>query len=239
MCREIESDKKSLERVQTHQERTSIQDHILNIFKAGLASAPFCGGIASLISDYIPSSKFERLERFSAQVADDLNRLSERVRDDYLRTDEFAYMFENCLKGASANYQQEKLDSFRGLLVNSAIRTDISGDEREYFLKLVDTLTVLHIKILRFMFNPHDYCRATGIPIGRITGGFEHFSTVAIPNVNIEVIKSAFDDLYHNGLITNDKSIFGTMTHAQGLDLLENRVTDFGKRFISYCMTPR
>ena len=31
-------------------------EHIVNILKAGLTTTPFCGGIASLMSDYIPSS---------------------------------------------------------------------------------------------------------------------------------------------------------------------------------------
>ena len=39
-------------------------EHILNILKAGLATAPFCGGIASLMTDYIPSGRTTRLEAF-------------------------------------------------------------------------------------------------------------------------------------------------------------------------------
>ena len=34
---------------------SSTSEHLLNVLKAGLATAPFCGGLASLITDYIPS----------------------------------------------------------------------------------------------------------------------------------------------------------------------------------------
>ena len=47
---------------------TGKAEHILNILKAGLATAPFCGGIASLISDYIPRGiKGNRPPPISAQ----------------------------------------------------------------------------------------------------------------------------------------------------------------------------
>ena len=55
----------------------SIGEHLLNIFKATAATAPLCGGIASLMNDYIPSAKFRRLEAFAKQIANVLRyRLS-------------------------------------------------------------------------------------------------------------------------------------------------------------------
>ncbi len=76
---------------------------ILNIFKATLATAPFCGGIASLISDYIPSARFQRLEGFAQQIADDLLELSDRVNESYIQTDDFAYLFEKSFRGVAEN----------------------------------------------------------------------------------------------------------------------------------------
>ena len=38
---------------------------ILNIFKAVLSTAPFCGGLASLITDYIPTARAQRLASIS------------------------------------------------------------------------------------------------------------------------------------------------------------------------------
>lgn len=47
-------------------------DHLINILKAGLSTAPFCGGIASLMSDYIPTQRTKRLDQFAERVACDL-----------------------------------------------------------------------------------------------------------------------------------------------------------------------
>jgi len=215
-------------------------EHILNVIKAGLATAPFLGGIASLMSDYIPSSKQNRLEQFAERIAADLEELQERVNEDNILTDEFAYTFEKCFRGAAENYQQEKLESFRGILVNSALGSNLPENEKDYFLNLVSTLSVLHLRILKFMAKPIEYLEENGIPQENIRGGFSQFFPVAIPGVNIEIIKSAYGELFQYGFFNTDKTIFHTMTSGQGLDLLGNggRVTEFGRRFIDFCTSP-
>lgn len=226
----------------TLKERSSISptEHIQNVIKAGLATAPFCGGIASLMNDYIPSSKHNRLERFAKKIASDLETLQQQIKEQNILTDEFAYTFEKCFRGAAEHYQREKLDAFRGILVNSALGSKLPAEEKDYFLNLVGTLSALHICILKFMASPLNYLRENGIPQEKIRGGFSQFFPTAIAGVHIEVIKSAYGDLYHYGFFNTDKQIFTTMTSGQGLDLLENgeRVTDLGKRFIAFCTSP-
>lgn len=217
----------------------NLSEHILNIFKAGLATTPFCGGIASLMSDYIPSGKMKRLEFFAKQLALDMSKLQDRVDQAKILSDEFAFIFEKCFKGVSENYQSEKLESFRGILLNTAIGTSLSEDEKEFFLNQVTALSVLHIRILNFMANPASYLAANQISANSIQGGFSDFFPVAIPGVDLEVIKSAFGDLYQNGFINTDKTIFGTMTSGQGLHLLGNRVSQLGKKFVSFCTRPK
>ena len=231
--------KSAVERWQRLQkEGRGIAEHVLNILKAGLSAAPFAGAIASLLSDYIPSSRARRLEEFAQSVAEDLDRLRGQVREDYLLTDDFAFMFEKCFRGAAENPQREKIQAFRGILVNAAIRTDLAEEEKEYFLNLVNSLAVLHIRILKFMAAPERYLQETGISPEQIRGGFAQSLAVAIPGVQGHVLRSAFGELFRNGLINTDQAIFGTMTAAQGLDLVKNRVTDLGNRFIGFCMVP-
>lgn len=233
-------DSKSLAKKLQDRNATTAVEHILNVIKAGLATAPFCGGIASLMTDYIPSSKKNRLEQFAERVAADLEELQGRVNEKNILTDEFAYTFEKCFRGASEHYQKEKLEAFRGILVNSALGSNLPEDEKDYFLNLVSTLSVLHMRILKFMANPLEYLEENGISQQNIRGGFSQFFPVAIPGVNIEIIKSAYGELYQYGFFNTDKSIFHTMTSGQGLDLLGNggRVTEFGVRFINFCRSP-
>ena len=233
-------DSKSLAQILEERNASSPVEHILNVIKAGLATAPFCGGIASLMNDYIPSSKQNRLEQFAERIASDLEELQGQVNEQNILTDEFAYTFEKCFRGAAEHYQKEKLEAFRGILVNSALGSNLPEDEKDYFLNLVSTLSVLHMRILKFTASPNEYLEENGIPQQDIRGGFSQFFPVAIPEVNIEIIKSAYGDLYQYGFFNTDKSIFTTMTSGQGLDLLGNggRVTEFGRRFINFCTSP-
>ena len=215
--------------------KCSISDHIINIFKAVLSTTPFCGGLASLISDYIPSSKSKRITEYTRQIATDLKRLEDKVDVQTLQTDEFAHILESCYRGVAENYQKIKIELFRGILINSAIGHDIIADEKEYFLGLVSSFSVLHIRILLFMSSPKKYLNYYNIDERLIIGGFSEMFRVAIPETNIDVIRSAFGDLYQKGFLTTDKSIFSTMTSTHGLDLLGNRVADIGIRFIEFC----
>jgi hypothetical protein len=215
-----------------------IQEHLLNILKAVLSTSPLTGPIASLITDYIPSAHFTRLEVFVEVIAQDLERLQNRIETDYITTDEFAFMFENTFRAVAENYQADKLEAFRGILINAAIRREITGEEKEFFLNLAMNLTTIHIRILKFMVTPDEYLAKMGIPREKIQGGFNHFFPIAIPGIQMDVIRSAYADLNRYGLTNTGPEIFGTTTAAQGLELLGGRVTNLGKHFIQFCSIP-
>jgi hypothetical protein len=225
-----------VERIKT--EEKPLTEHILNIIKAGLSTVPFTGGIASLMTDYIPTARAMRLEHFAEAIASDLDRLQDKVNAEYLKTDDFAFMFEKTFRAVAENPQNEKLEAFRGILVNSAISKDLSEVEKEYFLNLTMNFSTLHIRILKFMAKPEEYLAEVGIPKEQIQGGFSHFFPIALPGIQLEVIKSAFADLFRYGLTNTDQGIFGLMTSGQGLDLLVGRVSKLGIRFIQFCSVP-
>ena len=89
----------AMERIERTLTGSPVAETVLNIFKAALSTAPFSGGLASLITDYIPSSRFRRLEEFAQRVADDLKAVAGQVDQAHLRTDEFAHIFERAFKG--------------------------------------------------------------------------------------------------------------------------------------------
>lgn len=98
------SDKKQHSPPQSLENHRRPRDHILNIIKAALSTAPFGVGIASLMIDYIPSMKEKRLEKFVREIAADLKSLQDRIDEDLIQTDEFAFVLESCLRGAAEHY---------------------------------------------------------------------------------------------------------------------------------------
>ena len=233
----MSDDKRVIERV-SEVAKSSVGEHLVNVLKAALSTAPFAGGIASLMNDYIPSGRQSRLEEFAENLGKELSALQNYVKEETILTDEFAYLFEQCFRGAADNYQNVKLDAFRNILLNAAIRSGGNSQEQEYFLSLVSSLSTLHIRILHFMASPERYLEGYGISPNNIRGGFSEFFPVAIPDANLDMIKAAFGDLHQAGFINTDKSMFGTMTSGQGLQLLNGRVLPLGVRFIQFCTKP-
>ena len=62
---------KALARIEEIATGSAGAERLTSIFKAVLASAPFMGGIASLISDQIGSRRQRRLEEFALNTAEE------------------------------------------------------------------------------------------------------------------------------------------------------------------------
>lgn len=239
MSQHDKKDNAAIQRFEDTAAGSNIAETIVNIFKAALATAPFCGGIASLMTDYIPSSRFRRLEDFAQQTAEDLRQQSALIDESYLKTDDFAFMFERCFRGAAVNPQREKLNAFRGILINSAIRQDMSSEEKEVFVNLADNLSTLHIRVLKFFSDPVSYLKAVGIPAEQRQGYVWQILEVALPGVKLEVIWLIMKDLARLGLLNPfDQMTFSFIITGEGLAFLEPSPSELGKDFVNFCASP-
>lgn len=223
-----------IEKIETQLRKSGTAEHIINIFKAVLSTTPFTGGLSSLMSDYIPSQRQLRLEEFAQNLANDIKNLKTEINEKYILTDEFAFIFEKCFKGAVENYQKEKIIAFKAILINSLTDFNVSQNEKEYYLNLVESLSLLHIQILTFMSSPREYLRFKQIDESKIQGGFNDFFPIVIDDVTLDIIKLGFKDLYNYGFLNTDSNIFSTMTSSQGWALLGDRVTKNGRKFINF-----
>ena len=120
-----------INKVEKHLKDSKHSEHIINGIKAILANFPIGSGIASLMSDYIPSQRELRLMEFTENIAKDLSDLRDDINENYLKSDEYAFIFERCFKGAVENYQKEKIMAFRAVLVNSLTEFEITQTEKE------------------------------------------------------------------------------------------------------------
>jgi len=210
-------------------------EHVLNVVKALLANFPVGAAIASLMTDYIPKRQTQRLEEFAKRVAEDIAGRQERVDAEFVKTDEFAYLFEECFRGVARNYQQEKIEAFRGILVNSLISREAGQAEREFFLGLVQTLTVLHIQIMRLMAQPERLQVPAPPRKGSQLKGLGASIEAVLPNVSGEAILAAFDDLVRRQLLVTDVLAFGGVPDFHILGKHNTRLSDLGRRFVDFC----
>lgn len=236
---------KIIKKVEGKFRESKIAETILNIFKIGLSVTKY-GAFSNLISEFIPSRRFLRLEKFAEELAEDLKKFEDKIDTNFITTDEFAFMFEQCFKAATENYQKEKLESFKAIIINSIINDRIENYEREFFLILTNSLTVLHIKILKFLCYPHKYLADNNISESLITGDFRRFIPKIFEGIMIGTIMMAFDDLYKYGLIKinseNIKNIKTSnifITSESGFELLDDTVTEYGAQYYGYITTDR
>lgn len=188
-------------------------------------------------SNPISWTRVNRMEEFAALTTEDFRRLSDRVNSEYLNTEHFSSIFRKCLRGISENPYQEKLEAFRGILINSAIRKDLSEEEKEYFLNLLDNLTVLHIRVLKFMMDPSRYMQTDAITGDLIEDRISGALRAAIPNISLEIIQSAFNDLYQRNLIKKMESLVSIS--KDGVLNISNGLMALGSTLIEFCTVPR
>jgi len=214
MSEKIEISKKTI--VPADLEKTPISNHIVNVVKAAISGIPIIGGgINSLVNDYIPNKKLERLLDFTKQLSENIEMFKDEIDEEFVKTDEFAYLFEQTYKLVLENYQKEKLDSLLALLVNSLRGQDLKADTMEYYLKKIETLSPLHLGLLRFLSFPADCFAELGIKPEDIKDhDFSRTLQAYFRDVPLDVLKGVFGDLYQMGFTNTDRSIFGTLTGA-------------------------
>ena len=135
---------------------------------------------------------------------------------------------------ALRNHQKEKLDAFQNVVVNSARGVDIEENLQLLFLNMVDELTPLHLRVLKYFDDPRKWLDEHGIKFSIYMGGASTGLEVALPELvgKRDVYDTLVMDLYNRGVVNHDKTTLHTMTSEAGI--LESRTTDLGKKFLRY-----
>jgi len=235
MSEKIEISKKTI--VPADLEKTPSSNHIVNVVKAAISGIPIIGGpISSLVNDYIPNKKLKRLLDFTKQLSENIERFKDEIDEEFVKTDEFAYLFEQTYKLVLENYQKEKLDSLMALLVNSLRGRDLKADTMEYYLKKIETLSPLHLGMLRFLSFPVDCFAEIGIKPEDVKDyNFSRTLQAYFRDVPLDVLKGVFGDIHQMGFTNTDQIIFGALTAGSGVGIISGRVSSLGKDFMKFC----
>jgi hypothetical protein len=220
----MEAKHSSIERLEKLTSESKYAEATFNLFKAVLSSVPAGGAITSLLTDYMTASRFNRVETFANHLAEDLRTFQNDVNENFIRTDEFAYAFEKCFRGTVENYQQEKLDAFRNILINSLIKADFSAEEKEYFIYLVENLSSLHLELVKITINAEEDEK----------GKF----WMELPGVDINITESSYKDLVRYGLLSGqDRYAHPDETDSKIMFYGKPTLTTLGNRFVNFCLT--
>lgn len=226
----MSNDKSELSRQAEELGKTKASDHIANMVKATLNAVPFVGGsIASLIDDYIPESRQKRIEEFSKNLAGEMERLGESLDANYVKTDEFAYLFTRVYQDVTRDYQHEKLIAYRNILVN-ALRVDVDASIQERYLFLVEQLTPLHLRLFGVLADAQSPERVAVYPKENNAKDQLPLMLALVPDIPSEQFVPTMMDLAYQGLLE-------TMVPLDMPVFSYGVLTPFGRGFHSFIST--
>lgn len=206
------------------------KEHFKNILVAASATLPFVGGPLSVIIDkYLPLEIEKRRNSFIDQLSTDFVKYENQINSKKIQSPEYSTTFLKVLQRVVSEHRDEKLISFRNILINDAISTSDEFDELTFYIRLIEDLTVDQIRILHYIHK------------GKLKGHSSENSKNSIYH-EIQEQWTDIDKHYLSACITELLRTFLISSSSEVLKKensnTQHALTDFGKRFVSYIFTP-
>jgi len=197
-------------------------EHLMNVFTAILSEIPGGSAISSLLKDYIPQKKEERMVELLHFMGQELIKHADQINEASMKTNHFAFMLENCMRGVAMSPQKEKIDAYRAILMNTILGSGLEITEEEHFLSLVDRLSSVHIKVIQLLIeasqNPPE-----GSP--SIQNRLDHMDK--------DIIASALSELYTLNFTNTEGNVMASFVNVP-LDRIGGRLNHLGKKFADF-----
>jgi len=212
-----------------------VQDDIKYVAEALLKKIPIVGdALAYLIHTTFPNLWQERLKKFLDEIAIEVEKVKDKVDKHIIETEEFSYIFEKTMRSVLQNYQKEKIECFKAVFIHSLLSTDVKTEEKEFFLTLVNEMTVTHIKILYLFYDPDAFNKrhGDGVKNGGV-GSRMQILKRCFPGTSEALLRSVVSDLDSKGLTRVSTALNGTLSSTD-ISMLTGLITDFGKKFVDF-----
>lgn len=203
-----------------------------SVVKAGLSTIPVLGGASvELFQNVVQPPLEKRRAEWMYKVGEKLQELEEKGfnLEELHENEQFisATMYASQL--ALRTHQEEKLAALRNAIMNIATGQAPEETMQHLFLNFVDTLTELHIQILKLFQAPTP-------PPNMGTGGLSSVLEHNMPNLRgrRDLYDQLWKDLYSRGLVNTD--VMHTTMSGDGL--VQKRVTSLGDAFLAFISEP-
>ena len=213
--------------------KASKGDRAHSVVKASLSAIPVIGGPAAELFQNVVQPPLERRRiEWMNSVAEKLEDLEKQDRLDVTsltNNEEFisAVMYATTL--ALRTHNESKLNALRNALVNIAIGQAPEETLQHIFMNLIDTLTELHVRILKTFQAPTP-------PPGMSAGGLSDVLEHNLPDMRgqKELYRQIWRELYNHGLFVAD-NLNMTMT---GSGLAQKQTTRLGDGLLDLISAP-
>jgi hypothetical protein len=221
---------------------SNTRGEIIEAVARGVVSAvPFIGGpAAELLGLVLQPAVGRRREEWFKQLGAAFEELSRRL-DGFdpaqLATNEvFITAVITASNAALRTHEAEKLDALRNAVINSGLPMSPDEHAQLTFIRLVDELTTLHLRLLAYLRDPEGWFVGHGIPKPNIVmGSRSAVLEVAMPDLvrDRPLYQQAVRELAGRGLV---QDALDGMVSEHGL--YTPLTTEFGNRFLAYVTAP-
>jgi hypothetical protein len=210
--------------------------------KALISAVPYLGGsISTVIGDIQSIRKDKRFIEFINGLREDLHNFSDRVNSEFVSKEDFLDIFEQVARKIVMTRQDVKRTAFRHILSNAILSSDVSYNEVEEFLSLVEKFREEHIFLLSILRDPVKYDEEMGNQVGkggRTTTSISQIMRQLIPDWTKDLILEVITVLENERLIQHITSRYNMTLTDQGINHLINTLTPKGIRFVKFISQP-
>lgn len=217
--------------------KTTGNDIAHSLTKGGLGAIPIIGSLATEIFSLIVTPPLEkRRAKWMNEVASKLKDLEGKTSlniESLKDNEQFIDVLLQATTHALKTSEKEKIVAFQNAILNTASGEAPEKTISQIFLNQLDSFTVWHIKVLKFIDNPRQWFQnANMTPPNLMAGSISQVLKHAFPELKNqdELLDIIWNDLESAGFHRTG-SIKTTMT---GDGTLSERTTNFGKEFLNF-----
>lgn len=215
--------------------KKSIGDTSHAVAKGILSAIPNIGGSLSVLFESIFTTPLDkRKKEWFQSLADAIEELTKKVDDitpESLSENEiFISVSMQATQIALRNHQQEKLNALKNAVKNSASSISIDENKVLMFTRIIDDMTPLHLKILKFLNNPRiiekELQTRTSSNVRTHYGNNMNIWQEYYPELNSsrELITQISKELYVKGFLYNENALHSS----------EKSTSNFADEFLAF-----
>lgn len=236
-----------------NQAKENIEPIVLGVVKAFATVIPVSAIALSIYEEFQTKQierKISRLKDFYFCLKDKVADIEGKVNQNYISKDDFGDIFEQTANHIMNERLEDKRKCFQNIFLNSMTASSCSYDKTEKYMRLLESMGWLELKILNVLRNPKSYNEKHGNIIknpNESLPGYINMITHLGPYRGVELlakllneeeseIKDALYYLEQNRLIIEKGNAIQTQTNGHPIHTLDNMLTQKGKDFVSFIL---
>lgn len=198
-----------------------------------LSALPLIGGpLTAYMDQYLPQQQQKRVIEMLGFLSVDLDRMGDKVDAGFVRKDEYAGFFEECVEQAKSRRSEGKRRLYAAALANAT--TDARPDEEERF-RMLATLDALRPSPLRLLSVIASHRQPSESLRNAMVGSVMQVISELAPDLPEATVRDDWSELSQQRLAPDYPS--GMMTGG-GVGSLYGRLTPYGQRFVAFIAEP-